>query len=221
MKAHMNTQLRSIPALVLALSACALTPSGTETTQSAVSPSTSSPTTSSSGASTATVEAPLYARDGSVVSGGSQPQSQTQQPVRHDAEPKREIGGNEGSRVYLLELYQKSMDEKNALSLEAETLRATLAAERKTADASALELERTRAELAQMTLERDGFRTQSLELAARVTSAQIARLEAEKSLLEHKIETHKREEAAAAKRNGSSSSRQSSSSQSNHGGGGR
>jgi hypothetical protein len=91
------------------------------------------------------------------------------------------------------------------LSLEAETLRATLEAERKVAAAAASEIEKLRAELAQVTLECDGFRTQSLDLAARVTSAQIARLEAEKALLEHKIETHRREEAAASKRGGSSS----------------
>jgi hypothetical protein len=198
----MITKIRPIallPALLLGLSACAAAPSGTAPTQGSVSPNAP--------AGTPAVEGTLYARDGSVVAAGAQ----SQQPVRPDAEPKREIGDGAGSRVYLLELYQRSMEEKNALSLEVESLRATLDAERKTAAAAAGEQEKLRTELAQVTLERDGLRTQAFDLAARVTSAQIARLEAEKALLEHKIEVHQREEAAAAKRSGAAPARESKS----------
>jgi hypothetical protein len=36
------------------------------------------------------------------------------QPTRPDQEPRRELGAQEGSRVYLLELYQKAMEEERA-----------------------------------------------------------------------------------------------------------
>jgi chromosome segregation ATPase len=180
----MKTRTRSIPFLLLLLCACSASPAGTGPTQSAIAPGVSP------GSGT------LYARDGSVVSASAQ--------SGKEPEPKREIGDGEGSRVYLLELYQKSMDQKNALSVEVEGLRATLEEERKLATAATAEQERLRTELAQVTQERDGLRTQAFDLAARVTSAQIARLEAEKALLQFKIERQQGDDPSnAKKRNGS------------------
>jgi hypothetical protein len=179
--------------LTVALGACGSTPPSTSPnpapTSSSVSPNVNP------GAGT------LYARDGSVVNAGTQ-------PVRPDQEPRRELGSQEGSRVYLLELYQKAMDEKNALALEVESLRATLDDERNAATTSTSEVDKLKAELADVTKERDALRAQALDLAARVTSAQIARLEAEKSLLQIQIDAA--QQADASSRRGSSRDSRSS-----------
>jgi chromosome segregation ATPase len=138
-------------------------------------------------------EGVLYARDGSVVNAGTQ-------PTRPDQEPRRELGAQEGSRVYLLELYQKAMDEKNALALEVESLHATLDDERKTATSTTTEEEQLKTALAQVTQERDALKAQALDLAARVTSAQIARLEAEKALLQLQIDAAQKDDSATSHR---------------------
>jgi chromosome segregation ATPase len=181
---------KTLPILLFALTACGSTPSNTNPDPGATSSSVS-PTTNP-GAGT------LYARDGSVVTAGSQ-------SSRPDQEPRRELGSQEGSRVYLLELYQKAMDEKNALALEVESLRATLEDERNSATATTGEQDKLKAELAEVTKERDALRAQALDLAARVTSAQIARLEAEKSLLQTQIDAAQQAEAASSRRSGSTS----------------
>ncbi len=181
---------KTIPFLLFALSACGSTPSNTSSnpapTSSSVSP------TVNPGAGT------LYARDGTVVSGSSQ-------PARADQEPRRELGSQEGSRVYLLELYQKAMDEKNALALEVESLRATLEDERNVATTTGGEQDKLKSELAEVTKERDALRAQAFDLAARVTSAQIARLEAEKSLLQLQIDGAQQADAGSSRRSSSSS----------------
>jgi chromosome segregation ATPase len=178
----------NIPFLLLLLCACGSTPPAASPTSGSATPAvTPGPGT-------------LYARDGSVVSAGAQ-------PTRPDQEPKRELGAQEGSRVYLLELYQKAMDEKNALSFEVEGLHATLDEERRVATTNTTEQERLKTELAQVTQERDALKAQAFDLAARVTSAQIARLEAEKALLQLKIEMQ--HDDAGANRRGGPTSRES------------
>jgi len=176
---------KTIPYLLLALCACTSTPPSASPNPSATSSSVSPKANPG--------DAVLYARDGSVVNAGNQ-------PTRPDQEPRRELGSQEGSRVYLLELYQKAMDEKNALALEVESLRATLEDERKTATTTGTEEEQLKASLAQVTQERDALKTQALDLAARVTSAQIARLEAEKALLQLQIDAAQKEETTSSRR---------------------
>jgi len=168
--------------LLLGSGACASVPWNLGTTQASVTPQA------------APDAGTLYARDGSVVSTGAQP--------GREPEPRREIGQGEGSRVYLLELYQKSMDEKNALAIDVENLRAALDEERRLAAVTGAELEKARNDLVQVTKERDELRAQAFDLAARVTTSQIARLEAEKAWLELKIDVQKREEEAATRRVG-------------------
>jgi len=180
---------KTIPFLLFALGACGSTPPST-------SPSPA-PTSSSASPNVNPGAGTLYARDGSVVNAGTQ-------PVRPDQEPRRELGAQEGSRVYLLELYQKAMDEKNALALEVESLHATLDDERNAATTSTSEVDKLKADLADVTKERDALRAQALDLAARVTSAQIARLEAEKSLLQLQIDAAQQADAASSRRGGSS-----------------
>lgn len=182
---------KTISILLFALCACGTTPSDTSPNPAATSSSVSPTVNPGPGT--------LYARDGSVVTPGSQ-------PARIDQEPRRELGSQEGSRVYLLELYQKAMDEKNALALEVESLRAALEDERNVATTTGGEQDKLRSALADVTKERDALRTQAMDLAARVTSAQIARLEAEKSLLQLQIDAAQQAEAGSSRR-GSSSSR--------------
>lgn len=146
-----------------------------------------------------TPDAPLYARDGSVVA--VPPRGST----RVENEPKRDIGENEGSRTTLLELYQKSMEAKNAANVQVENLQAALADQQKLAAQAAEERALLRAEITKLTQERDAARAEALDLAGRLTTAQIARLEAEKSLLEVQIANRQREDAAAAAEAASSS----------------
>ena len=90
--------------------------------------------------------------------------------------------------MYILELYQQAIDEKEALKIEVQALSAALD---KANDAIELGATR-RAELQKLTegLRSDVTRleTEGDNLASRLTTAQIRRLEAEKLLLEAKIE---------------------------------
>jgi hypothetical protein len=90
--------------------------------------------------------------------------------------------------MYILELYQQAIDDKEALEVEVEALTAALdkandiiqqSHERLVEVQGLLEEERSRSER----LEGEGR-----ELASRLTTAQIRRLEAEKLLLEAKLE---------------------------------
>jgi len=140
---------------------------------------------------TSTAAGPLYARDGSVVA--VPPKSSS----RVEPETKRDLGDREGSRPYLLELYQKTVEEKNALAADVESFKAALEQERKLNGQGAEERALLRAEISKLTQERDGARGESIDLASRLTTAQIARLEAEKALLQVQIANRQREEAAA------------------------
>jgi len=146
----------------------------------------------------ATTAGPLYARDGSVVA--VPPKSSS----RVEPETKRDLGDREGSRPYLLELYQKAVEEKNALSVEVENFKAALEQERKLNSQGAEERALLRAEITKLSQERDNARNESVDLASRLTTAQIARLEAEKALLEVQIANRQREDAAVNARAASS-----------------
>jgi hypothetical protein len=127
-------------------------------------------------------EARLYARDGTVVT------PRTAGSVSVTSTPQREVQGSEGSRYHMLELYQQVVDERDELNLEVLRL--------------AAEVERSRARQAEIqasltALERDAaareaelerLREDNLELAGSLTTAQIRRLQAEKMLLESRLE---------------------------------
>lgn len=148
----------------------------------------------------------LYGRDGSPVSvqrGG------TIEPGR---EPSHSLDSGDGSRMYILELYQQAIDEKEALEIEVRALGAALD---KANDAIEQEAMRV-AELQKFSegLQADVSRLESegMELAERLTTAQIRRLEAEKLLLEAKIEWSRlqkmmQDRAAASEANSSAGSR--------------
>jgi len=124
----------------------------------------------------------LYARDGSVVSG------QPAGSVVVTDEPQREIAGSQGTRTYLLELYQSAIEERDNLALEVSGLTASL----EKSEAHARELEQKVLELDGQLSERDERleqqRLASLDLAGRLTTAQIRRLQAEKLLIEAKLD---------------------------------
>jgi hypothetical protein len=145
-----------------------------------------------SASATPAVEGVLYARDGTPVTGASKG------AARFEAEPKRDLGESEGGRASLLELYTKAVADKTALTDEVTALRATLEAERKAVQIGVDERTVLRGELTRMLRERDALLAESMDLAARLTTAQIARLEAQKTLLELQIDQRMREEAAAS-----------------------
>jgi hypothetical protein len=137
---------------------------------------------------------PLHAWDGGVVDGAPQgrvtPQSGT--PRGLETPP--------AGRMHIIELYQQVLDERDALAQEVEGLRAsleetTLALEAKTEAADDLAARVAALEEMQRALTGD-----NQALAARLVQAQIRRLEAEKLLLETRIEAEraKAEEAARA-----------------------
>jgi hypothetical protein len=104
------------------------------------------------------------------------------------AAPTHGLEPTESGRLYILELYQDVLEERDALALEVSGLVAEL--ERSQAEVASLHgatsaeqstVESLRQELALL-------RAESLDLAARLTTAQVRRLEAEKLLLETRIE---------------------------------
>jgi hypothetical protein len=134
----------------------------------------------------------VYARDGSVVA------AESAGTVHVDNAPTRDVGVHEGSRVYLLELYQKTVEEKDALGLEVQALRAELERDKRAGNEGAKSLDDFASKLAAVVKDRDALTAENLDLAARLTTAQILRLEAEKSLLELQIDQHSRESASRA-----------------------
>jgi hypothetical protein len=126
------------------------------------------------------VEPPhLYARDGTVVAGP--------EDVSALGPQRREVGEGTSGRMVLLELYQNVIEERDSLSLEVAALRAELEkaqAAQRAAEAETL-ARTSQVEVLEVELER--LRAESLELAGRLTTAQIRRLQAEKLLLEHRI----------------------------------
>jgi len=132
----------------------------------------------------------LYARDGSVVQGAG--------ATRNG--PAAERLPQEGSRTFMLELYQKAIDEKEALALEIRNLEATLAKSRSELAAALKEKDELQKKHEALEAERVRLQDESFELSGRLVTAQIRRLEAEKILLESKIEWQRLEEKSAGEK---------------------
>lgn len=122
----------------------------------------------------------LYARDGSVVEASSGA------TTVQDA-PPRAVGERDGSRTYLLELYQKAMDDKDALVSETQALQAQLDAERKLREVALAERDAAAARATAAEAAAAQKDAEVRDLSGRLVQAQIKRLEAEKLLLEHLI----------------------------------
>ncbi|MBK7642485.1 MAG: hypothetical protein IPJ19_05465 [Planctomycetes bacterium] len=123
----------------------------------------------------------LYARDGSVVKTDGRPSTTP-------AGPAAERSLQEGSRTFMLELYQRAIDEKEALALEIKNLEATLEKSRGELAASIKEKEELQKKHDELETERVRLQDENFDLAGRLVTAQIRRLESEKILLESKIE---------------------------------
>jgi hypothetical protein len=129
----------------------------------------------------------LYARDGSVVQTDGRPTTQS-------GGPAAERLPQEGSRTFMLELYQKAIDEKEALALEVKNLEATLSKSRAELAAALKASEELQQKHDALEAERARLQEENFELAGRLVTAQIRRLESEKILLESKIEWQRLEE---------------------------
>lgn len=132
----------------------------------------------------------LYARDGSVVQPGGAASTQANGPAAGRLP-------QEGSRTFMLELYQKAIDEKEALALEIKNLEATLSKSRSELAAALKEKTELQQKLDALEAERARLQEENFDLAARLVTAQIRRLESEKILLESKIEWQRLEEKSA------------------------
>lgn len=127
-----------------------------------------------------TGESKLYARDGSIIGVNDRSSSATQGP-------QRELAPSEGGRMYILELYQKAIDERDALSGELRALQADLELAKSDNVKRDAALAERSARIEQLTAENKRLLDENIELAARLTTAQIRRLQVEKILLETRI----------------------------------
>lgn len=135
-------------------------------------------------------EPALYARDGSVVQG-------TAPDAGVASEPRHDVSARDGSRMYLLELYQKTVQEKEALAQETQGLHDALVRAGDTQRAIERERDEARAESARIAKELETAHANNTDLAARLVTAQIRRLEAEKLVLEARIDALRRDAASA------------------------
>ncbi len=135
----------------------------------------------------------LYARDGSVV--GPAPAGLAQDS--RTAAP-RELESSDGGRMYILELYQKAIDERDALHGELAGLRSQMRSVQEALIASENDLDAADVQLERLQAENKRLLAENVELAARLTTAQIRRLQVEKILLESRIEELNALQAAAA-----------------------
>ena len=128
---------------------------------------------------------PLLSWDGGVVAGAPQGTATT------GTSPSRGLEPSGDSRVHIIELYQEVLDERDALLGEVEALSAAL-------DEAQEMFRQTRAHATELELRiaalsegQSALAEENADMAARLTTAQIRRLEAEKILLETRIAWHK------------------------------
>jgi hypothetical protein len=137
---------------------------------------------------------PLYSWDGGVVDSAPQGRVTTQEGI------PRGVEAPPAGRMHIIELYQQVLEERDALAREVEELRrhldeTSLALEAKTRAADELT-----ARVAALDEAHRALMAENQTVAARLVQAQIRRLEAEKLLLETRIEAEraKAEESARA-----------------------
>jgi len=126
-------------------------------------------------------EPKLYARDGSVVDAKRPGTVTLQDTLGHDLSPTN------GGRMYILELYQKVIDERDGLQLEVKALRKDNERSRAALAEAEARVTQLQADLDRAMAEKQSLIDENLELAGRLTTAQIRRLEAEQMLLESRI----------------------------------
>jgi len=133
-------------------------------------------------------EAKLYARDGSPVPASPQGVVTIDQTRTHDVQP------DDGSRLYLLELYQQAVDDKDEYLVEVEGLTAALETSEMNGRSLEERITQVMAMNASLQKDKEDLFGQNMDLAGRLTTAQIRRLESEKLLLKATIEWNRLKE---------------------------
>ncbi|MCE9593757.1 MAG: hypothetical protein K8S98_06155 [Planctomycetes bacterium] len=127
----------------------------------------------------------LYGRDGKAVDGNAQRGAVSEQDQT-------------GGRLTLLELYQKSCEERDALLQELELVRADLEKTQNALLDAQARVSTLESSSTSETQTLDQLRAENLDLAGRLATAHIRRMEAEKALLELKIAALAEQKAKAA-----------------------
>ncbi|MFT5284434.1 MAG: hypothetical protein ACI8TQ_000590 [Planctomycetota bacterium] len=195
----MNPKLLIVSACALALSGCVAPMSGLSNSGNSSAPygmpsNVYSPASDTDGMGAADPDNdPIYAWDGGVVD-SPDAGSVVEGDPNHDVQP------TSNGRMYILELYQDAIDERDALQLEVTALNAALERAQFEMDDFASRTTKIQAMVDKLTMERDQLRQENSDLAARVVTAQIRRLEAEKLLLESKLEWFRQADFAVLQR---------------------
>jgi hypothetical protein len=156
---------------VLSLAGCQLVPAPWGTKQNDKLPVRSAPPVAG--------ETVLYARDGSVVTPAA--------GAGTAAIPRRDVQGGDGSRAKILELYQRVVEERDRLQLSLAERDSELISLHKQLDATTARAGEFEARMKTAEHTTSELTDQNLDLAGRLTMAQIRRLEAEKKWLELSI----------------------------------
>ncbi|MCH2105612.1 MAG: hypothetical protein MK291_03095 [Planctomycetes bacterium] len=177
----MNSLLRTLPAFAL-FAACSLPPVEEDATTEAVSTTTHEVTVEPEPWAPATPAWEQRSFEGVIEPASPGEVTWSSWPTHEsDAEPQ-------GSRMFLLERYQEVVDERDSLAREVMGLNATI--DTLSAKITALETDLGQANgtAAARQTEISRLKRENTDLAERLTTAQIARLEAERILLEESIE---------------------------------
>ncbi len=136
--------------------------------------------------------APLIGWDGSPI-GASTPigAGRSGGPVEVQL-PAHDVKPSEGGRMYILELYQAVLEERDALRIELGALDAEVERQRAALEEGQGEIERLEARVAELQAGREALLAENIELAERLLTVQIGRLEAERLLLEIRIAERRR-----------------------------
>ncbi|MBM3986370.1 MAG: hypothetical protein FJ294_00240 [Planctomycetes bacterium] len=172
----------ALMSLALLASACAS--SGTKPVPPSGTPDGSA--SADAGTSTWQGQNRLYARDGSVIGADAGSSPETPTATQHGV-ADRQLGPSEGGRMYILELYQKAIDERDALEIEVRSVQSELERARAAAAKAENEQMGNAGRISALEEENRRLLAENVELAARLTTAQIRRLQAEKLLLEARI----------------------------------
>jgi hypothetical protein len=123
----------------------------------------------------------LYARDGTPLNTNANAQTPAAEPAARELQP------SETGRMYILELYQKAIDERDGLRRELATLGADLEQARSQLTQGQQQQSDLAARVAQLEAANQQRVEENVDLAARLVTAQIRRLQVEKILLEQRL----------------------------------
>ena len=129
----------------------------------------------------AQAQEPLQAWSGGVVPDPKAGVQTAQTPPAHGLEPS--VDG----RMHIIELYQEVLDERDGLADEVRALQTALARTQETLDAERMDAATRETRLSALEERSRALLEENRDLAARLTTAQVRRLEAEKLLLETQI----------------------------------